>query len=792
MYSSLSLRWKILLALTLLSVVPLSLALFLVSGATQDQLDRLMQQRAQEVAAFAGKSLESSAREAANYIRLASQNADLVNSIYFAESSDTMLHLGSTIEDVQRIFNFDLVQVLNAEGVILRRSLTEQRQDVVQASDSDHALIQAAMTGESVSALDEFDGLTAIVAVSPVRFHKKTIGYLVGVIYLDEIYAARIKELGGAEVAFYNESGGISATDPELAKFTFEDLQGRQQWSENLGGVPFELYNRPFSDHDEGMLIALDRSEMLSAQGKLRSLLITILAGVGTLAVLVGIGISRGIVRPLADVVQNLKDIAEGGADLTRTLEVNSSDEVGELAASFNRFMGRLRDMVLRTQVVRKGLGAAAELIRGSSAEVNQGAVHQSQTLEECHEALEKIDQTLAGIAQSTGTLLDAAEESSSATLELGATVEEIAEQMERLFATVEEVSASIGEMSVSSQQINDNLESLSSSTEITASSITEMDAAIKEIEENAERTNSLSEEAARDAEKGKEAVDATISGINGVRQIVDEACAVIQNLGAQSSAIGTILTVIDEVTDQTSLLALNAAIIAAQAGDHGRGFAVVADEIRQLADRTAVSTGEIGAIITNLQSGTRKAVEAMSAGSRRVHKEVARSQAAGDALEKIRTSTLKSTEQVRGIVRATQEQAKGSQQITMSINQVAAMLGQIASAVNQQADGNHQLANAADAMREIASKVKYSTSEQAKGGRQINISMENIRTMIERINEATGEQALRSRQVVEAVSRIRPIAENNVSRTAELDKVVETLAQQTATLEAEVGAFKA
>jgi methyl-accepting chemotaxis protein len=318
------------------------------------------------------------------------------------------------------------------------------------------------------------------------------------------------------------------------------------------------------------------------------------------------------------------------------------------------------------------------------------------------------------------------------------------------------------------------------------------MDAAIKEIEENAETTSGLSEAAAIDSQKGKEAVDETIRGIGEVREMVDGASKVIRDLGRQSNAIGKILNVIDEVADQTSLLALNAAIIAAQAGDHGKGFAVVADEIRELAERTAVSTREIAGIIGSLQGGVQEAVAVMDASSERVHQEVSRSRVAGEALEKIRNSTLKSTEQVRSIVRATQEQARGSQQITSSINQIASMLGQISSAIKQQTSGTQQLAQAAEAMRSIASHGKLSTSEQAKGSRQINASMENVSLMIERIDEATRQQTEKIRQVLQAVSSLRSVAENNALRASELDQVVDTLTQQTAALGEEVGAFRA
>jgi methyl-accepting chemotaxis protein len=789
MFKSLKLRWKILLALVTLSVLPLFSTLYVLSGLTLKEVERSMDARFHQVANFAERSTVYSQREVVNYIKLMSRNADMVNAVYYASLTNDFLQLEEVIRDSQEIFNFDLLEVLDKEGNALLRIPAEEKTGA-NASGREHPVIAAVLEGEALSSVEPFDGRLAIVAASPVRLQQEQIGYLLGVSFLNDAFATRIKSLSGAEVAFFDESGIIAASHQELKGLLPSEYQ-KGESEIRLEGKPHTLFTKNLGVAQRGVLLALDLSDVVAARQHIREVMFIALVVAVGLAVLVSLAISRGAVRPLVQVTENLKKISEGGGDLTRTLVIHSRDEVGELAVSFNRFVGRLREMVSRTRSVSVDLAEATEKIRHSAREVSEGAAQQSHSLEESHLAIQGIEEAVSGIAESTGYLVDSAEESSSATLELGATIEQIASQMEKLFFTVEEVSSSINEMSVASQQIADNVEILSSSTEVTASSITELDASIKEIEENAEKTNRLSEEAAQDAQRGKEAVDETIEGIGAVREMVDKASATIQELGNQSSAIGKILTVIDDVADQTSLLALNAAIIAAQAGEHGKGFAVVADEIRELADRTAVSTKEIATIIGNLQSGTKEAVKAMTVGSERVHLEVARSRVAGTALDKIRSSTLTATEQVRGIVRATQEQSRGSRQITNSINEVAAMLGQIATAIKQQSDGTQHLARAAESMKEIASQGKLSTAEQAKGSRQINASMEKIRTMIERIDAATREQTERSRQVVEAVSNVRSISENNAARTAELDQVVEILARQTSALEGEVGAFK-
>ena len=785
---NIKLRGKVLLVLLVVAVVPLLISLVFLSNFTKDQIRSNMMRFAEKSSNFVERSTTSSQQELSNYLRLLSSSSDMVNALYYATLTQDVEQLYELIEAVHKQYDIDILEVLAADGSLLLRAKNEGLV-LSEELETDHPLIVSTrQTGEAHAGLSSYLGKLTILAVTPVRLQENIVGYLVGSNLLDDKFADRVKEMAGVEVAFMGDQGVVGASHPDFR----EQSLSPQKNEILLGGRPFLQIMRDLTGTSFQLVIAQDLNKALEAQKSLQNLMIILLVVVIALVFIAALIFSRALTGPLLIVVNNLREISQGEADLTRTLKVSSSDEVGELAGNFNRFVDRLREMVLRISSAANGIVTSTEKIRCTSREVSNGTVKQTESLENSFQSIQGIDESTIEVSDSISSLLEAVEVSSSATLELGATIEEIVSQVERLFSTIESVSSSITEMSASSQQVTDNLDNLSSSTEVTASSITEMDASIKEVEETAHRTNELSEQASLDAKKGQAAVAETIAGIQAIRTNVEEASQAIEDLGKQSGEIGTILTVIDEVSDQTRLLSLNASIIAAQAGEHGKGFAVVADEIRELSERTALSTQEIASIIRRLQTGTVEAVKAMQIGSERVHKEAERSKVAEEALEKLTDSSLRSAEQVKSIVRATQEQSRGSRQITEAVNQVANMLQQISSAVKQQSEGIHQLAQATESMKDISSQVKLSTGEQAKGSHQISASMENIRNMLQQIDQASKDQSARSRQVVEAVSAVRKIAEDNAARTIELDNVVENLAEQAEILDNEIGSFKA
>jgi methyl-accepting chemotaxis protein len=787
-----SLRWKILLALAGLSIVPLTITLVLISGMTENLISRDMLRLAEKTGNFVQGSAENSRRESANYIDLLSSGADMVNAVFYAGLTGEPDQLQEPLQNARERYRFDVLEILDPGGQTLLSSRPSGFASE-SAADAHHPVIKSTLAGQPADAFTSVQGRLAIMVATPVLLEGRTAGHLLGITFLDDLFAQRIRQLSGAEIAFFDGKRLVASSHPEMRDQWQPDSTGADRHQEiTLADTPHLLIQQNLDNAGRGILLAIDRTEQLASSHSMKKLLLLTLLGSAALALVVSYAFSQKLISPLSVVVGSLREIAEGEGDLTRTLEVTARDEVGDLADSFNSFIQRLREMVQRIRTVSAGVNGATGKIRQSSSEIHKGAGRQKLALENSFQEIQGIESAAAAVAGSAGSLLHAAEESSSATQEMGAATMEIDMQMEKLLATVEELSGSLQEMATSSQQIAENIDTLSSATEVTASSVIEMDAAIKEIEGNAERTNRLAEAAASSAEKGKEAVHASIEGITILHQTVDSASLAMKELNQQSGDIGKILTVIDEVADKTSLLALNAAIIAAQAGEHGRGFAVVAEEIRELADRTAASTREIGTIIGSLQGVTHRAAEAMERGNAVVAREVERSTATGATLDAIHASTLQASAEVRGIVSSTQEQARGSKQITSAVNRVVTMLEQTTKAVKQQSDGIRQLARGAESLQEVAVRVKQGTGEQTRGSQQIATNPQRMRQMVEQINSALREQTQRNRQVVEAVNESRSIADDNALRIAELDQVVDTLTQEADALHKETGAFRA
>lgn len=345
-----------------------------------------------------------------------------------------------------------------------------------------------------------------------------------------------------------------------------------------------------------------------------------LVAGLGMLVIWF---VGYGIARPLRQMVVMLDDIAQGDGDLTRRLDVNRSDELGDIARGFNTFLGKLQSMI--TQVV------------SSVQKVSDSSEH------------------TADIAIRTNT------------------------GVQKQLAEIELVATAVHEMTATAQ----------------------------DVARNATHAAEAANHADRAANQGKQTVQHTAEAIAALAQEIGRAVTVVQTLAKDSENITAILVAIRGIAEQTNLLALNAAIEAARAGEQGRGFAVVADEVRNLAQKTQKATEEIQTMIQQLQQGTRDVVTVMEDSQSKTEVSVQQASQAAEALESITQAVSVINDMNTQIASAAEEQSAVAEDINRNVTNIGQVANEVAGGADEASQASAELTQLAEQQRRLINQFK-------------------------------------------------------------------------------------
>ena len=285
--------------------------------------------------------------------------------------------------------------------------------------------------------------------------------------------------------------------------------------------------------------------------------------------------------------------------------------------------------------------------------------------------------------------------------------------------ASSERIATASEELSASASQQAAGAETQKDQTHQVATAMQEMSSTVQQVSENSNKASDASRKAADTARQGGSIVEDTLTKMRAIADSVGQTAKKVQELGKSSNQIGEIIGVIDDIADQTNLLALNAAIEAARAGEQGRGFAVVADEVRKLAERTSKATKEITQMIQSIQTETKSAVEAMESGTKQVELGVESTTQAGTSLHEIIKTSEQVGDMVMLIATAATEQASASDEINGNIEQIAKITQETAAGAGESAKAIHELSNLATDLQTLVSKFKTGDHDGRPSGRR-------------------------------------------------------------------------
>ena len=486
----------------------------------------------------------------------------------------------------------------------------------------------------------------------------------------------------------------------------------------------------------------------------------TIMIVVAVVAVVLAMGfglvIANSIANPLAIVTRmsnllSVGDLVRDVSDAEKDKVRLRKDEIGAIGKAFDALINYMQ-----------GMGAAATSIAGNDLTV---MVKPNSEKDELGNAFAKM---IAGLRDAVGQVASSANAVSAAAAQLASASEQSGDATRQIATTIQQVAQGITQQttgvtktSASVEQMNRAIEGVAKGAQEQASAISKasqvtsrISTAIEQVASNAQSVTRDSAEAASYSRNGAKTVQETIAGMEAIRTKVGLSATKVEEMGVRSEEIGAIVETIEDIASQTNLLALNAAIEAARAGEQGKGFAVVADEVRKLAERSSLATKEIAALIKGIQKTVNEAVGAMKDSASEVEAGVLRANSAGEVLKNILVAAESVYKQAEDAGGAAAKVSAAATELVEAVDAVSAVIEENTAATEEMAANSSELTQSIENIASVSEENSASVEE-------VSASTEEVSAQVEEVSASATSMMDMARQLAQIVARFKLGAES-------------------------------